>query len=45
MEIYERTELTITEFDAEDTITTSGRIDPPIRYGLQEYEHIMSSWW
>lgn len=27
---YERTKLEITEFDAEDVITTSGQSDPPI---------------
>ncbi len=44
-DIYNRTEITITEFDAEDTITTSGNDPSRIVYKLEEYEHIMSSWW
>ena len=34
-EAYERTELKITEFDAEDVITTSG---PEMRRDLYEYK-------
>ena len=36
MNIYERTELVITEFDVEDVITTSSANDP----NPQEYEII-----
>lgn len=34
-EIYERLDLTVTEFDAEDVITTS------VYYTLQEYEQML----
>lgn len=37
LEKYERTEIKITEFDAEDIITTSSNMN------LEEYEHFIPS--